>query len=104
MTTFLRTTDKIKNIEVAKNILNNVGITEFDFSSYSSTDYGVSVYFSWNVQKVRVSDHSVTNMDRMQNELHFSFDVNTLGMGGVIKLKDNQKTNKLMAEKIYKII
>lgn len=103
MTPFIRTTDKTQNIENAKNILNNVGITEFDFSSYSDTNYGVSVYFTWEGKKVRVSDHSVTNMDRMQNELHFSFDVNTLGMGGVIKLKDNQKSNKLMAEKIYKI-
>lgn len=103
MTNFLRTQDKTQNIENAKNILLNIGITYFDFSAYSNTNYGVSVYFNWNGKKVRVSDHSVTNIDRMANELHFQFNVKTLGLGGVIKEKDYQKSNKLRAEKIYNI-
>lgn len=103
MSNFLRTLDKSKNIEAAKNILINIGMVDFDFSSYAHTDFGVSVYFSWNGKKVRVSDHSVSNSIRMQDEIHFSFDVNTIGIGGVMRLKDNQKTNKLMAEKIYNI-
>ncbi len=103
MTTFLRTQDKTQNIENAKNILLNIGLTEFDFSGYSDAN-GVSVYFTWNGKKLRVSDHSVTNIDRVQNEIHFEFDIKTLGLGGVVQIKDNQKTNKLMAEKFYEII
>lgn len=101
MTTFLKTQDKTQNIENAKNILNNLGINDFDFSGYSDAN-GISVYFIWQGKKVRVSDHSVTNLDRIQNKIHFSFDVRTLGLGGVIKVKDNQTNNKLMFEKFYK--
>lgn len=45
---------------------------------FSVTDYGMSAYvcvFDSNytqVAKFRISDHSVTNIDRMRNEIHFS--------------------------------
>ena len=45
---------------------------------FSITDYGMSAYvcvFDANytqVAKFRISDHSVTNLDRMRNEIHFS--------------------------------
>ena len=45
---------------------------------FSVTDYGMSAYvcvFDANytqVAKFRISDHSVTNIDRMRNEIHFT--------------------------------
>lgn len=46
MSNFLRTLDKSKNIEAAKNILINIGMVDFDFSSYAHTDFwGKCLFF-----------------------------------------------------------
>ena len=57
----------------AESILKLKGI-EFNYSGESTTN-GLSVYFSANYKgyslKIRFSNHSVTNIDRMRNEIHF---------------------------------
>ena len=102
---FTITGNKTENIEVAKALLLDLGLTDFRFCDYSNTSFGTSIYFLTNdYKKIRISDHSVTSSSRIQNEFHFSFDMKTLGSGGAIGLKDNQKKNKLLASKIYKIV
>jgi hypothetical protein len=64
---------KTNNIETAKKIVENLGITNFRLSGYSDTN-GVSVYFIKNDKKIRVSDHTVTNSSRVFEELNLSFD------------------------------
>lgn len=99
----LTSNNKTANIETAKCILTDLGLKDFDFSAYSDTN-GVSVYFLYNGKKIRVSDHSVTNISRIENEFHFSFDRRRLGIGGKITLEDSQKRNKLFATNIYNLI
>lgn len=99
----LTSNNKTVNIETAKSILTDLGLKNFDFSAYSDTN-GVSVYFLYNGKKIRVSDHSVTSVSRMENEFHFSFDKRCLGIGGKVSFQDSQKRNKLFAEKIYNLI
>ena len=102
--TFTITGDKTNNIEVAKNLLSNLGIKDFTFANYSSTNFGTSIYFiSSDEKKIRVSDHSVTSNERMKNECLFSFDMQTIKRDGTNGFKDNQKSNLIMATKIYKI-
>lgn len=40
--------------------------------SKSETDFGTSFYIQSEFGKIRISDHSVTNHDRMNNEVHYS--------------------------------
>jgi hypothetical protein len=83
------------NIKVAKNIMKSVGISG-DFSGYSESN-GISVYHTTKDGiKVRVSDHSVTNTDRVFNELHLKFDSKQMGMGGKVSIKNNQESNKII--------
>lgn len=99
------TGNKAGNIEVAKNLLLDLGLVDFRFCDYSETTFGTSIYFLTNDdKKIRISDHSVTASSRMQNEILFSFDMKTLKLDGTFGLKDNQKSNKLMAKNFYKII
>ena len=42
--------------------------------SMSVTDFGMSLYFMVDAVKVRISDHSVENTYRMQNERHFGIE------------------------------
>jgi len=102
---FTITDNKGENIKVAKALLLDLGLTDFRFCDYSSTSFGVSIYFLTNDdEKIRVSDHSVASSSRMQNEFVFNFDMKTLNLDGTFGFKDNQKTNKLLASKIYKIV
>ena len=96
------TGNKQQNIEVAKSILTDLGLIGFDFSGYSDTN-GTSVYFLYEGKKVRVSDHSVTNTDRVNNEIHFFFDSKCLSPNGMV-IQDNQKRNRLFAEKFYNLV
>jgi hypothetical protein len=59
--------------EYAENLLNGFN---YQYINYSDTN-GQSMYFDVDGVKVRFSDHSVTNKDRITNELHFS--INDIG-------------------------
>jgi hypothetical protein len=101
---FLPIGNKSEKIEVAKNLLLDLGLSDFRFCDYSDS-FGTSVYFLTNDdKKIRVSDHSVTNSSRMQNEMLFNFDMKVLNRDGSFSIKDNQKSNKLMAKNFYKIV
>jgi hypothetical protein len=110
MSNFLATTDKTKNIEIAKSILINSGVNadKIMFSNYSDTN-GVSVYFR-HIEMVegsclRVSNHGISNSERMQNTICLFFD--SLQMNFMTKqtsIKDNQKNNKLFVEKLYNFL
>jgi hypothetical protein len=52
----------------AENILKNF---DYEYVGYSDTN-GHSMYFRVGDVKIRFSDHSVTNIDRMNNEVHFN--------------------------------
>jgi hypothetical protein len=66
-----------KHIEIAKQVVLNAGIVA-EFSGYSNA-HGISVYFTTlDGIKVRVSTHSVTNIDRIMNEIHLSYPLPTL--------------------------
>ena len=67
--------------KIAENVLKNQLPKELNFryGGFSDTN-GMSMYFSvykkgndLETIKARFSDHSVTNIDRMANEAHFSF-------------------------------
>jgi len=94
---YLPKEDKTHNISIAKKMLTDLGINA-EFSGYSDTN-GVSVYFTnENGEKIRISDHSVTNKDRIQNEILLNFDTKTLGVGGKIGLKSNFESNKIKVQ------
>lgn len=96
---FIATNKKDENIEIAKKILNNLGVLDITFSGYSDTN-GISVYFKNSKGvKCRVSDHSTTNRDRMNNELNVSFDSRLIGLGGKISIKNNFAINKLIIKR-----
>ena len=96
---YLPKEDKTHNISIAKKMLTDLGINA-EFSGYSDTN-GVSVYFTnENGEKIRISDHSVTNKDRIQNEILLNFDTKTLGVGGKIGLKSNFESNKIKVQSI----
>jgi hypothetical protein len=97
--------NKQKNIEVAKSLLLDLGLNDFRFCDYSNTSFGTSIYFlTSDDKKIRISDHSVTSNSRMQNEYLFNFDMKTINKDGSFGLKNNQKTNLILASKIYKLI
>ena len=84
---------KTHNIDTAKSLLSDLGV-DASFSGYSDTN-GISVYFTdRNGKKIRVSDHGVTNKDRMANEVLLSFDTKTLGLGGKEGFKSYAEQNK----------
>ncbi len=88
-----------ENIEMAKAILNELGICDLSFVGYSDAN-GVSVYFRTDAGlKCRVSNHGTTNRDRMNEELQVSFDERQLGMGGKVSFKSNMPINKLMVKR-----
>ena len=92
MTNFL-TESKNQNIEIAKSIIELANISDYYYCSYSDTN-GVSVYFKNSKGiKIRVSTHSVSNINRILNEIHLSFDQKTIGLGGKIGIKSNLKMN-----------
>lgn len=69
--------DMTSHIEKAKQIVEKAGIVA-EYSGYSNA-HGISVYFTTeHGQKVRVSTHSVTNTDRLMNEIHLNYPVPTL--------------------------
>jgi len=45
---------------------------QFIFSSFSLTSFGISIYYKINDKKVRFSDHSVSNINRLMDEVHLS--------------------------------
>ena len=51
---------------VAEKILTDLGLN-YSFSGASDSN-GISVYFKINGKKIRFSDHTVTNLDRIKNE------------------------------------
>jgi hypothetical protein len=96
---YLPKEDKTHNISIAKKMLTDLGVNA-EFSGYSDTN-GVSVYFTnENGEKIRISDHSVTNKDRIQNEILLNFDTKTLGVGGKTGLKSNFESNKIKVQSI----
>jgi hypothetical protein len=110
MTNFLPTNDKTKNIEIAKSILINSGVNseKIFFSNYSDTN-GVSVYFKHTDMAegsfLRISNHGISNTERMQNTICFYFD--SFQMNFMTKeksIKDNQKNNILFVEKLYNFL
>lgn len=94
---FTPTTDRSQNIETANLLLNELGVTAY-FSGYSDA-HGVSVYFhAENGTKIRISTHSVTSLERVNNEICLYFDKKCLGLGGKISFKSNMTINKHMIE------
>lgn len=92
-------TSKTKNIETAKSLLTALGV-DASFSGYSDTN-GVSVYFRDSKgRKIRVSNHSVTSLYRLENEVLFYFDQKMLGLGGKTSIKSNMKINELTASRL----
>jgi len=86
-----------ENVKTAIAIMEKANIFDYSFSGYSDTN-GVSVYFkNTNGVKIRVSNHTVTNYHRVTEELHLSFNSQTLGLGGKIGFKDYSLLNKLSA-------
>jgi hypothetical protein len=70
---------------IAEKTLKSIGL-EFSFVGMSDTN-GLSVYFNLNGFKVRFSDHQITNMTRMQNEICFYFDANEFNLAqSILKL------------------
>lgn len=59
---------------VAEKILQGLGV-DYSFKGASDTN-GISIYFDINGMKTRFSDHSISNIDRMQNESTFYFGSN----------------------------
>lgn len=88
-----------ENIETAKALLLDLGVSDISFSGYSDAN-GVSVYFeNGDGVKCRVSNHTTTNRDRMNNELQVSFDQKCLGLGGKTSIKSNFEVNKFMIKR-----
>ncbi len=88
---------KTYNIDTAKSLLTNLGV-DASFSGYSDTN-GVSVYFiDSSGKKIRVSNHGVTNKERMANEVLLYFDTKTLGLGGKEGFKSYAEQNKKAVE------
>jgi hypothetical protein len=87
----MTTLEEIKANEIS-NELTTRGIE--NHFSVSHTDYGTSCYFTFykNIDTndkyiIRISDHSATNMDRLNNELHvFAKDVNINKIANSIEL------------------
>lgn len=66
----------------------------FQYIAISESNFGNSIYYTINGKKARFSDHSVTNKNRVMDELHFDMPFKkTLGLGGVINniYNDNVK-------------
>jgi len=95
MKTYTPSVNYSESIETAKELLKDLGVDAY-FASISVTNYGTSVYFyDANDVKIRVSDHSVTNVYRLQNEIHLYFDEKTLS-GVVSKFESNKRTLALI--------
>lgn len=47
---------------------------------------GVSMYLHCGLTKIRISDHSVFNFDRLMNEVHFSFGYNENSLRNTIEM------------------
>lgn len=92
--------DKSHNINTAKKLVDDLGL-DLNFIAYSDTN-GVSVYFEdTNGLKYRVSDHSVTSKNRMENEILLYFDNKEMGYrGSEPTIKSRYKNN---LEKISKL-
>jgi len=67
---------KSTHIQKATQVVKEAGINA-TFSGYSDS-HGISVYFlSDKGEKVRVSTHSVSKKDRVLNEIHLNYPLNT---------------------------
>lgn len=96
---FFHTNNQNENIETAKSLLIALGVQDVTFSGYSDAN-GVSVYFiNSKGVKCRVSNHTTTNRDRMNEELQVSFDQKCLGLGGKTSIKSNFEINKFMIKR-----
>ena len=61
-----------KNVEaIVDRALQGLSVTNYPLVSISNTRFGTSVYIQNDRIKMRFSDHSVTNFDRVVNEEHF---------------------------------
>jgi hypothetical protein len=90
--------DKTDNISLAKEILNDLGV-DATFTGFSDTN-GVSVYFEdANGQKIRVSDHDITNKDRVKDEISLRFDSKRYGGGIYSEFEQNKKAVKSLLSK-----
>ena len=70
----MTTLENIQN-EKYNEIMTSLRNAGFEGSlSMSTTDFGMSLYFMVDGVKVRISDHSVENTYRMQNERHFKIE------------------------------
>lgn len=58
--------------KIVNSALENCTVSDYPSVCVSRTKFGVSVYIQNSSKKMRFSDHSVTNFDRMYNEEHFS--------------------------------
>lgn len=99
---FFVSSNKETNISTAKKILKDLGVVA-DFSSYSDTDAGHSVYFKDdNDQTYRISDHGISNKERMSKEITLYFDQKTMGIGGKRGIKSNKAVNKFTIDSLNK--
>lgn len=60
--------------EIVDRSLNNCNVTDYPSVSVSVTSFGTSIYIQNSSKKLRFSDHSVTNIDRIINEEHFNLE------------------------------
>ena len=66
----------------------------YNFIGYSDA-HGMSIYYEIEGQKSRFSTHSVTNIDRIKDELHFDLPfVSEIGVGGKVINKYNRNSDK----------
>ena len=81
--------DKNSIRKYAENLLKDF---DYKYTGYSESNYGNSMYFDVDGIKCRFSDHTLTNRDRMINEINFSInDVNSEST----KFSNNQSLLKL---------
>lgn len=105
MKEFITKNDRSENVKTALELLIDLGIKKekINVCGYSETN-GVSVYFTHSDYqdevRIRVSDHGISNVNRMQSTFCFSFDT---AKSKFYSFKSAKKINTIMA-KNYKLI
>ena len=73
---------------------------EFSFIAISETTYGLSIYFEVDSSKFRFSNHSVMNVDRMSNEVHFKLPYYNTIKRGVISSNERNVIDESISYKL----
>ena len=66
------TTTNTRTTEIRNRVREALGIEII--IGESNTSFGTSLYITGSGGKIRISDHSVTNTDRIMNEIHYQID------------------------------